>query len=465
MTQPNVFYFDDVFQQTMFALMMNDSDFCYKCCHLLKPEYFANQYYAKIFTTIQDLQSKMEGGPSPMMLFNELLKIREDEKPPYLTLFKKIIEPAQTRNYEYVRNQLEQFVKRSVVWQLNKKLVDSKAQDPDSLYQMAMKHFEQLQSVTFQEDNTLTPKNLELFLERNAQRSGKLLPMGLPNIDKALGGGLPKGTLTTVIGGTNIGKSIFLHNLASEWIEQGMRVLLINLEGVKEQPLLRIIARSTNIPYAQLRFNQLDTFQKKRVRDFEEKYHDLLEIRHVEEFNYSVEDMYSYCRDKKQKFAFDGLLVDYGQLLGTKSKQEGLRHSQAFVHRALASMGCALDCAVVTVAQGTRDVQDKNNRGNSLTRMNDISECFEINRVSAQVLTLNRSEIDEQKERCRILLDKQRDGMKGVIDICKTKFSTASLYGPVERGLGFLSADQYVEEEYASVQMPGKPAISEGLPQ
>lgn len=461
MTQPNIMYFSDDFQQSMFALMLNDGDFCYKCCTLLKPEYFANQYYAKIFETIAALQKKIEGGPSPMMLFNELLKVKEDEKPPYLALFKKIIEPQQPRNYDYVRDQLEYFVKRSVVWQLNKKLVDSKAQDPDALFQMAMKHFEQLQSVTFQEDSTITLKNLSLFLERNAQQANQLLPLGLPNIDRELGGGIPKGTLTTAIGGTNVGKSIFLHNLASEWIQRGLRVLVINLEGVKAQPLLRIVARSTNIPYMKLRFNELDQHQKERIAIFEHEHSEFLQVKHIEEPNYSVEDLYAYCRDKKQKWGFDALIVDYGQLLNTKSKQEGLRHVQSFVHRSLASMAVALDAAVVTVAQGTRDTQDKNSKGNSLLRMNDISECFEICRVSAQVLTINRSELDEQKERCRLLLDKQRDGKKGVIEICKTNFSTASLYGPAEKGLGFLNPDQYIEEEFGSMQALGQPATAE----
>lgn len=454
-------HFDDAFQQSMFALMLNDSDFCYKCCALLKPEYFANAYYAHIFNTIKSLQDKMEGGPSPMMLFNEMLKIKEDEKPPYLALFKKIIEPQQPRNFDYIRDQLEHFVKRSVVWQLNKKLVDSKAQDPDALYQLAMKHFEQIQNVTFQEDSTLTPKNLGLFLEMNARQNGQLLPLGLPNIDRELGGGIPRGTLTTAIGGTNVGKSIFLHNLASEWIQKGYRVLVVNLEGVRAQPLLRIVARSTNIPYMKLRFNELDQHQKERIALFEHRFSDLLQVKHVEEANYSVEDLYAYARDKKQKWNFDAMLVDYGQLLGTKSKQEGMRHAQAFVHRSLASTAAALDCAVVTVAQGTRDTQDKNAKGNTLLRMNDISECFEICRVSAQVLTLNRSEMDEQKERCRILLDKQRDGKKGIVEICKTNFTTASLYGPADMGLGFLNADQYIEEEFGSLQSLGGAPASE----
>lgn len=441
------FYFDDSFQQGIFQLMLNDSDFCYKSIHLLKPEYFNNSYYAYFFKTIKDLYEKLQTSPTPMMIVNEMLRIRNDDRPPYTALFQKIVEPAQVRNFDYIRNSLAHFVKRSKMWQLNKKMVENKFTDPDALFQAAMKDFEELNSVSFQKDEFLTLDGLDRFLEKCASNSHKLMPLGLPSIDKALGGGLPKQTLTTIIGGTNVGKSIALINITHHWLKSGYKVLYINLEGQESQPLLRLMSRHVQADYGRVRFNQLSDGERQKILKMETDYKANFQLKHVVDFGYTVEQLYAYCRDKKQKFAFDGLIVDYGQLLGSKQKTEGMRHTMAYVHRCLASIGVALDVAVVTVAQGTRDIQEKNRKGTDLLRMNDISECFEINRVSAQILTLNRSESDERNERIRILLDKQRDGKKGIIEVCKTNFNTISLYGTNEEGLGFMSTDEYMIAE------------------
>jgi replicative DNA helicase len=468
MTQANTetFHFDDNFQQGIFQLMMVDGDFAEKASTYLKPEYFKNQYYGYFFNTLAGLVREFRSPPSPVQVVNEMLKLKSEERPPYTAIFERIIKPTGHRDFPFIRSRLAHFVKRSKMWQLNQKMVQNKFSDPDALYQAAMKDFQDIESVNFHQDEFMSLRDAQRVMAESADTSKNLIPLGLPTLDEALGGGIPRGTLTTILGPTNIGKSIALVNLAHNMAKAGYKVLYVNLEGMKAQPLLRLISRGIQVPYGRVRFNKLNDHELMKFNKYMGELGDRVQIKHVNNFGFTVEELYSYCKSKKEKFDFDVLLLDYGQLLGSKQKHEGLRHQQAYVHRGLDNISSNLNIAVVTVAQGTRDVQQKNRKGTDLLRMDDISECFEIIRVSAQVLTLNRSEQDEASGRVRILLDKQRDGKKGVIEICKTNFQTISMFGTSEEGLGFISPDEYLAEELQLSVEQGKDGstISIGAP-
>lgn len=72
---------------------------------------------------------------------------------------------------------------------------------------------------------------------------------GWPFLDKCLGGGFAKGTLTVIAGGPKIGKSQFLCNLAAQSVMQGHNSLYITLEMGPEIVNQRIGSNLFNIPY------------------------------------------------------------------------------------------------------------------------------------------------------------------------------------------------------------------------
>jgi replicative DNA helicase len=127
-----------------------------------------------------------------------------------------------------------------------------------------------------------------------------------------------------------------------------------------------------------------------------------------------------------------------------------MRQEQAFIHRSLATVAGEVDALMVTVAQGNREAQDKNAKASEMLRMVDISECFEIVRAAATVFTLNRSLKDQDADRVRILLDKQRDGATNVVEICKSSFARMCFYGHESEGLGFMNREQYIQESNSS---------------
>ncbi len=445
MTSPK-FTFDERFQITIFELLTTDKYFAEKCFEHVSPESFKNEYFATIYNILLGLYRKYESVPTINQLKNEMLQISNPTKSEILLgIYKRIIDPTDTRDYEYVKKNLENFITHNHMHQLVNGIIKNQ-NDPQKAIEAATKEMEAISNISFSTTKTENLSNIESILQRSAESSTQLIPTFMPTMDNEMGGGVPRGTLTCGLAGTNVGKSIWMINWAYHLINNGYKVFYVNLEGYADQPLLRMITRSLKANFFQVRWNKISEHEREMALKFQNEKGKNFEFMHNSSFDFTVEDLLPMVRKMHADFQFDVLMVDYGQLLKSKRKFEGIRHEQSYVHRALATIAGELNIAAVTVAQGTRDTNVKNHNGSSLIRMTDISECFEIMRACATVFTLNRSERDEEMEKVRILCDKQRDGKKNIIEICKTDFGKMCFYGPESEGLGFMNVKQYLEE-------------------
>jgi replicative DNA helicase len=438
------FNYDVNFQRGIIELMVNDVTFAQNATQYLKKDFFSNQMLSFFFDVVTKLVEEYDYA-SWSMMENEIFKFSPDSQEQYTTILKQIKEPTQARDYDYIRENLEKFAKKAIAFQINEKLIKAQSKDPDKIADLIMKDVESMNYLSFQKQDFMTLNESYKIMEESASKTSKVLSLGIPDIDDALGGGVPRETLTMAIGGTNVGKSIFLVNAAYNFIKNGHKVLMVTLEGEKRQSMLRMISRATQISYGKVRTNSLTDSERDQVKSMKDNYKDSLMVKHIAEFNYTIEDFCNLCRQVYKDFKFDAIVLDYGQIMGAKGRFNSIRERQMHVHRGLASMGAVHDAAVLTVAQGTRDAQSKNDKGDLLLRMTDVSECFEICRVASTVLTLNRSAQDEDTDKVRILLDKQRDGKKGVLQSCKTDMSFIGFYGDDMEGLGFMDDEQPID--------------------
>jgi replicative DNA helicase len=439
--------FDERFLITLLELMLNDKHVAEQSYLFLTPELFPLEIYGTFYSMLKTLNEK-NSFPSANQLKNEISKITDPKKSQLLiAIFKRITEPRDFRDYDYVKDHLQAFFKQRVIYKMTNDIIKNQTSHPDTLEKIMSKYSKELDSINLNQLKTRTLDNLIGFLEESAEDSKNMIPTFLPTIDEALGGGVPRGTMSLTIGGTNVGKSIWLVNWTYHLIKHKFKVLYINLEGFEKQTMQRLISRAIRARTYHVRNNMLTDYQKDQVINFEHECRESFMFYHNDSFDMTVETLLpSITHIKKNVFDFDVLMVDYGQLLKSKRNVGELRHEQAYCHRALTTLASALNVHVATVAQGTRDTNNKNNSGSSLTRMTDISECFEINRAAATVFTLNRSEKDEEMDRIKILMDKQRDGKKGIVEFCKTDFSTVAMWGTADEGLGFMNQQAYLTE-------------------
>lgn len=92
-------------------------------------------------------------------------------------------------------------------------------------------------------------KNVDKFVAE-IKKNDERIALGFTEIDKLIGGGLPRNgkTLSVVSAPTNMGKSIFLANVAVNACKQGKNVLVISLEMSEIVYAQRIYSDMYNLP-------------------------------------------------------------------------------------------------------------------------------------------------------------------------------------------------------------------------
>tara|TARA_B100001971_G_scaffold139337_1_gene128723 strand:+ start:959 stop:2365 length:1407 start_codon:yes stop_codon:yes gene_type:complete len=89
------------------------------------------------------------------------------------------------------------------------------------------------------------------------------IPFDMTMLDKITNGGISPKTLTVLLGGTGVGKTLVKTHLACQYMRQGLDVLYITMEMAEERIAERIDANLMDIDLGQLHIIPKDSFQKK----------------------------------------------------------------------------------------------------------------------------------------------------------------------------------------------------------
>ena len=89
------------------------------------------------------------------------------------------------------------------------------------------------------------------------------LSFGMEMLDKITNGGISPKTLTVLLGGTGVGKTLVKTHFASQYMKQGLDVLYITMEMAEERIAERIDANLMDIDIGDLHIIPKDSFQKK----------------------------------------------------------------------------------------------------------------------------------------------------------------------------------------------------------
>lgn len=98
------------------------------------------------------------------------------------------------------------------------------------------------------------------------QRKEKRIPFHLELFNKITGGGLPNKTLNIILAGINIGKSMFMCDMAAHHLELGYKVLYITLEMAEERIAERIDANLLDIPIDDLKTINKTIYRSKMAK-------------------------------------------------------------------------------------------------------------------------------------------------------------------------------------------------------
>lgn len=199
------------------------------------------------------------------------------------------------------------------------------------------------------------------------------IPTGWKFLDERLEGGLYPKTLTCLVGQVNVGKSIFLGNIAANMVMNNRNTLLISLEMSEFMYAKRVSAQLTQIPH-----NQLTTYTeelKEQIRHIEKQIESKLVIKEFPPKTITVRHIDSYITKLIHKgFKPEIVVIDYINLLKTTTKNLNSYSEIKEIAEQLRALSFKYNIPFVTASQINRSGFNTAHPG-----MENISECIEIN--------------------------------------------------------------------------------------
>jgi replicative DNA helicase len=178
-----------------------------------------------------------------------------------------------------------------------------------------------------------------------------LIPSGLPDMDRLIGG-FGKGEMTVIGARPAVGKSAFGMSIALAAARAGKRVLVCSCEMSDVQYAQRVAAEITGISSMRLKKADLTDDQWVRVG---EALNDMASLDIGFTFDIKcVEDLYSVCLNEQDDHGLDLLVVDYLQLLDTKSRYESETVRISRVSTKIKQLALELKIPVIALAQVSR---------------------------------------------------------------------------------------------------------------
>ena len=420
------FPYSEEFQLSILKMMGIDDVFAAKCCIHLKEQYFNNDCLAWFFRTVKNYYGEFKKSPSISTMENEARKQGYKDQPTYFEVIKKVYS-ANEFDPEYIRNELTGFIRRTIFVESHKTAATLyNAHNTESAYDFSRRKMDELDAADFDKEEIIDFSRVWGYIDDAAFLSEHSVPTGITPIDKILtGGGLTPGSLTTLLSGTNMGKSMALMNMAYHAMRKGKKIVSIIHEDEENPTILRIVSRITGIPFNKLNIGRsaLSPIEAELVDCVKKKVGESWHLRFMYGAQTTVEEVRDWLHLHKKQFDFDIIFDDYGQFIRTKIKTDGERFSQMLVYRTLKQIALELKVPVVTCAQGNREGQKIATAGVDYLHAKDLSECFDIARCSSIIITLNRSEEMERNNELVYYLEKQRGGKKGIAVKCKTDFA------------------------------------------
>lgn len=249
----------------------------------------------------------------------------------------------------------------------------------------------------------------------------KPLPIGWKFLDERLEGGLYPKTLTCFLGQVNVGKSIFLGNIATNLALANNNALLISFEMSEFMYAKRISSQITQIPH-----NQLKTYTeelKEIVEGVGRKLDSKLVIKEYPPKAVNILQVDAYITKLIQKgFKPDVVVIDYINLIKPVSKGLNTYESVKEIAEQLRALAFKYNVPFVTASQLKRDAFNTTNPG-----MEGVSESIGLAATCDVMCSIWQEEEDREMGVVHLGMSKNRFGPNYGTCAFKIKYDTLTL--------------------------------------
>lgn len=379
----------DYYEQVIIYKSLTNEHYLGKIIDHVKPEYFNDKNIKKIFSLIKNFYVKRSTIPSVTELKSYL--INDELKGSFKDIVKNFANIDKNFNDEELNFNTERFLKERAIYNTMLTVAEDVSKgNVDTSF--ILDSFEKSCNVNLNSDLGIDLFNDVDLLIDDLNTDQPTISTKWDFLDDKLDGGfLENGRALYVFAGeTNVGKSIFLGNLACNIANQGKTVLIISLEMPELVYAKRLSSNISKIPMRELRSASLSLKQQIINHSKENPGCNIL-IKEFPPSTVTAKNIQSYITELKNKgIKIDAIVLDYLNLLKSSLGNNSYERIK-YVTEEVRAMSYIFECPIISATQLNRSGYDEDNPG-----LDTISESIGMAATADCIFSIFQDEEDKE---------------------------------------------------------------------
>lgn len=337
-----------------------------------------------------------------------------------------ILAAKDWRDFDYVRQQIVEWARRQVFKMgFEESREKWNTQDFEGAMSIMMRRIDEVNEIRVADtDRGWFFEEFDLRQSRRAYVAAEVdvFPTGIDQIDQAMHGGLSVSELAVVMAYAKIGKSFFLNTQGVLAARTRRNVLHFPLEGGRKKTEDRYEAAFASTIYSDVRKGKIASAVAFRMRREYAILKEFLVVRGYANahqlWHVGIDEILGELSELRRSKGWvpELIIVDYGDLMTAPGDNEQQRQKAAFRQLMALANRCEFPghrgYAVWTGTQAQRPDKSADDREH-LLKGRDAADCYEKIRVADGILTINRTNLEQEHNQARVCLSDYRDARDG----------------------------------------------------
>lgn len=407
------------FEKVLCYKALFDSTYLSTIVDHVKPKYFKDKNIASVFKIITAFYEKRSKIPTITEVKTYLNT--EELKQSFKSLVETFKDIDKNIDKDELYDNTQQFLKENAVYHTMLEVAgDISKGDIDT--SSILSKIEESCNI-----NLVTDKGFDLYqdidiLVDDLCNVQKTIPSNWQWLDDALNGGfLENGrSLYVFAGETNIGKSIFLGNIAANIVDQGKNVLLITLEMSELLYARRVCTNISKIPLKDLATNTHSLRQA--ILDYKTKGKGSLFIKEFPPSTITPNQLKAFVKKiSDQGIKIDAIVLDYLNLLHSPIGSNSYERIKNVTEQVRA-MSYTFNCPIISATQLNRQGFGQDNPD-----LATVSESVGLAATADVIVSIYQNEEDRELNIIRLGMMKNRYGPRGHTQAMRIDYATLTV--------------------------------------
>ena len=405
----------DYFENVLMYKSLTDGTYLASIADFVQPDYFKNKAIASIFGIIKDFSEKRNKLPTVTEIKSHL--VSDDQKNSFKELVQSFNDIDKTLDHDELYDNTEQFLKEKAVYHTMLNVAEDVSSGKVDTSDVLDK-FEKSCNISLVTDLGLDLySNIDTLID-DINSVERHIPSKWEWLDNNLGGGFLEAgkSLYVFAGETNIGKSIFLGNIAHNIAQEGKNVLLVTLEMSELLYARRICTNVTKVPMKELVGNTPAI--KQAISEEKGK----IFIKEFPPATITPNQLKGFIKKfQEQGIELDAIILDYLNLMHStmgNNSYERIKH----VTEQVRAMSYLFNCPIISATQLNRAGFDTDNPD-----LATISESIGLAATADVIVSIFQNEEDRELGIIRLGMMKNRYGPRGMTQAMRINYPTLSI--------------------------------------